>query len=210
MPIIDPGDDLVEQKNKLEPDGAWVWLLRIKLSATEYMRLARNAADVTFLSETWRAFPFNVTDIKETADGELATMNVLVEDVDGAIGSIVRKNDGLSDREVIVYKLPHDLAATPTDGGGKRNYLTWSTTVQAVSYSQRSVVFQLSGSSLVRIGGPAGIITRDACPYVFKDPNTCQYSGSGTFCDKSLDGTQGCLFYNNVINYGGSPGIPKQ
>lgn len=209
MPIIDPGDDLKIESNSMEPAGGWIWMAKITLSPTQVMRLARNTVDLTFLSETWRAFPFEVGDIKESSDGELTTMTLTVADVDGGIAKIVRQNDGLSDAEVVVYRVPAALFLMPTDGGGRRNYLAWLTTVAGVAFTRESVALQLSGASLMRFGAPVEKISRAACPYRFKDPDTCQYSGAGSSCDKTLDGTLGCLSYNNVVNYGGEPGIPS-
>lgn len=209
MPIGEFGDELVAEANSMEPEGAWIWLVKITLSPAQVMYLARNAEDVDFLSQTWRAFTFDVKDIRESADGELATMAVSIADVDGAIARIVRQHGGLSDAPVTVHKVPAALFATPTDGGGRRNYVTYSTTVQLTTYPKAAVVFQLSGASLMRFAAPVGKIVRAACPYVFRDPETCMAVTSETLCDHTLDGTKGCLHHNNVINYGGAPGVPK-
>lgn len=209
MPIIDPGTDIIAEKNKLAPDGAWVWLAQVEMGETEVTYWARNPTAVSFLSVTWNPMPFNVTDINESSDGELTSMKVLVFDRFGVVRPEVKKRDGLTDRQITLHKVPHSLIASPTDGSGKKNYITYIGRVQAVSYPQGRILFEVSGESIVRKGAPRGILTRDFCPYVFKDSVTCMASGNGPFCDKSIDGPAGCIFHDNVINFGGFLGIPE-
>lgn len=203
------GSDLILEKNKIVQSSAWVWLAQVEMSPTEVIRLAANNTDVTFLSETWTAFPFRVNDLTESNDGELPRFSVFCVDVTGGIKREVRKNNGLGDKKVTLFKVPSALLASPVDGSSRKNYLTWQSYVISTTYLNNGVSFQISSKPLIKVAGPRGKIVRGSCPYTFKDANTCQYSGAGTVCDKSLDGPQGCSFYDNVINYGGFPGVPK-
>jgi len=51
---------------------------------------------------------------------------------------------------------------------------------------------------------PAELYSRTRCRWRFRGPE-CGYTGAETECDRSLEA---CIARDNIIRYGGFPGIP--
>jgi lambda family phage minor tail protein L len=198
------GDNLRAEKNKRH-QGAYLWLAEVYMGDSEIVRVVSASEAVTFKTFTFQPFPFRVSDLNEETSGDLPTFRVSILDFTGVIDAEIRKNNDLGGNKVNLYKVPYTLIGTPVDGSSRENYRTWTGYVASTGYTKNGVSLTLESKVVTRVAGPRGKLTRHSCPFDFKGPQ-CKYAGVGNVCDKSLDGPQGCLFYGNVLNYGGFPG----
>lgn len=69
-----------------------------------------------------------------------------------------------------------------------------------------TVAFTVGAENPLSLRFPARDQFRDRCPWVYKGVR-CKYAGSLTSCDRTKNGANGCSAHNNVINFGGFPGV---
>lgn len=208
MPNVDPGSELRAEIAKLSPDGYVAWLAAVELFGGEVLRIARTQLPVTFLGEEWQPFPFDEPQIREDASGELISTRVGFVDPTGYIVDLIRKNNGLADRRVTLYKVPTALLNTPIDGMSRRNYLEHQFTVNSVTTSRTGATLELGAMSAVRLAVPQLLAGRNTCRWAYRGTE-CGYTGPLPTCDRTWDSANGCLAHDNAARTGLFPGIPR-
>ena len=98
------------EKNKLCSDGAYLVLLELTIPALpEPILLVRNTEDITWRGKTWTAFPFELSDVKQTSDGEIPELNLQVSNVNRIMQSYVEQAHGGVDSSVRLYVINSNL-----------------------------------------------------------------------------------------------------
>ena len=69
-----------------------------------------------------------------------------------------------------------------------------------------SIAFTVGAENPLTLRFPPRQQFPNRCFWKYRD-NRCQYTGSLPSCDYTEDGTNGCKAHNNIINYGGFPGL---
>lgn len=200
MPIDIPGE-INEDKNKLETQSAWLWLLDITVPGVEeVVRLVNNTEDKDYGGNTYTRCSFKLGPWEYKVSGELPqrTLNITniamteymlpyVEKYDGAVGSVV----------VIT---PVNSEHLDVDMSSKAMEFE----VLSASPAEEGIAFKL--------GAPSPLIQRlqkkyfaNYCRFVahFKGAE-CGYEGEETICDGTL---AQCKEYGNETRFGGEPGL---
>ena len=91
------------EKNKLCSDGAYLILLDINISNTDIvLHLVRNTEDITYNNILYQAFPFTLSDVKQTSDGEIPEITLQVSNVNRIVQSYVEQANGGNNSSVII------------------------------------------------------------------------------------------------------------
>jgi len=187
------------EKNKLAGEGAWIVLLKLILSDGTTLRLARNNEDVTWDSNTWTAFPFELDEAKESGKGEHQTITVKVGNVSRAIQAYMEDYDGGVGADVTLYVV-HSEHLDLTSAEIEESFIITS------SYSDSQwAYFDLSAPNQVFVLFPPFRYMKNFCRWSFKGTR-CGYSGAYNACNKTL---ADCRQRNNARYFGGFPGIPE-
>jgi phage-related protein len=194
----------VIEKNRIASDVAYLALLSIDVpdpttgAILETLRYVNNTEDVVVQGQTYTAVQFSIE--LTSASGETPSISLSFADYTQAVLS--KMNDyagGVGfNVKISVY------AANNLDGDPEVAEYFQVTAATAANYE---VSFTLGAESALTKQFPKRTQRRDFCPWVFKDANTCRYSGSLTSCDHTLDGTLGCRAHANVVNFGGMPAL---
>lgn len=194
----------VIEKNRIASDVAYLALLAIDVpdpttgAIVETLRYVNNTEDVVVGGQTYTAVQFSIE--LQSASGETPSISLTFFDYTQEVLS--KMNDyagGVGFNITISVIASNNLDGTPE--------ITEFFEVTAASASSYQVSFTLGAENALTKQFPKRIQRRDFCPWVFKDVNTCRYSGSLTTCDHTLDGTLGCRAHQNVINFGGMPNL---
>ncbi len=94
-------DDIITEKNRISTGSAWLVLLEVTLTDSTIFRLVKNDEDITFESNVYTAFNFQLDPTVQNSKGQIPTLTLRVSNVthllqakmqelSGAIGSTVR------------------------------------------------------------------------------------------------------------------------
>ena len=193
-----------EDKNALNSDAVFLVLLQIDIPSTETIRLVRNNENITWNGYTWIAFPFDFEDIS-VGKGEVPQYTLKLDNTSRIMEAYVQmydlylKQNGIDGNEITcnIYTVnSKDLANITPINNFRGKLSSWQTNSKEAS-------FMLSASNPFQKQFPPRKIFKNFCNWKFKSEQ-CGYTGSGTFCDKTL-GT--CRSYNNSQRFGGFAGV---
>lgn len=129
---------LILEKNKLSSTYPWLILLDITIPSTPSttIYLVRNTEDITFNGQTYTAFPFEVEATKETAKGQIPTVNLRVSNVTRAIQVYLEAYSGLVGQTVTMRVVNHNyLSESYTDLTFTFEILECTSNVQWVDFT---------------------------------------------------------------------------
>ena len=195
------------EKNKLNTDSSFLCLLDITIpSVAETVRIVNNNEDITWNSENYQAFPFDIDEISESANAELSQFSIKVGNANNIVGQYVRqyeayiKEFGFQAITCTLYVVnTKDL--DNTEPIYSTNLILSSSNVTAIE-----VTFTVSARDLFRVRTPLHRMFPNSCRFAFKSTQ-CGYIGSENNCDKTLFSCQG---YGNSDRYGGFPTITNE
>jgi len=190
---------IAEAKNKLNDTGAWLVLLEIDTPAlVDPLRLVRNTEDVTWDSETWTAFPFELDESKQDANGSIQTLSVRVSNIKRQIEKYVNDADGGSATTVTIRVV---YSAELTEDAVLEEVFT----VGTVKCTTDWVTFELEPNSFFTQRFPRNTFNRTKCRWDFKG-RECGYTGATySSCSNILSD---CIARGQTANFGGTPGLP--
>ena len=193
------GAALIPVKNSLENSSPFLVLAEIQFSG-ETIRLVRNEADITYLGQTWTAFPFEIDNIGEQGKEETPSVSLSVSNVSRAVQAYVEEYDGGIDADVIIRVVHADnLVGTEDDTA----LVVLEFVVTTCSANSKEVTFTLGATSPWRRRIPTYRMQKNFCRWKFKS-SQCGYSGAETTCKKTLTR---CRELSNSTRFGGFPGV---
>jgi len=189
-------------KNKLSDDGAWLVLLEIQFNdlAATILRLVRNTEDIVWDGETWIAYPFDLEEAKQSADGSVQSVALRVSNVLRSVQRYIESMDGMGAAVVIirvVYSNELDEAAVIEE--------TFS--VGKITCAAEWVSIELQPENFWARRCPRFTYTRQNCRWTFKSTE-CGYAGATTSCNKTLAACAAMAGGSNTGRFGGFPSIP--
>jgi lambda family phage minor tail protein L len=214
---------LIEASGKLRDTSPWVWLLEVEIPTsppTRY-RFAANPDAIVFAGQTYSPFPFAVGEIRTTAEGDIPTMDVTVDNAAPVIGFAVEEYAGLTGQPVRV------MIVNAADLTNPSSSIVEEAEIQSASVSASAVTFTLAAYSLYRLIIPAHRYVARGCRWVYGSAE-CGYElvtgatnavgGGFSFCRKSLaqcrqrgeDELARAVTVLHPKRFGGAPGIPRQ
>jgi lambda family phage minor tail protein L len=190
---------LIAEKNALGNSSPFLLLCEIQLTGVVTLRLVKNEANVTWDSQTWAAFPFDIDDMGEAGKGETPRVSLRVSNVSRAIQSYIEQYDGGVDSTVILRVVHADHLSS----GDSDVFCRLDFTVTGCTANAKEVVFSLGASNPWNRRIPLGRVRKNFCRWKFKG-NECSYGGLETTCDKTLTR---CRALGISRRFGGFPGV---
>lgn len=198
---------VADEKNKLNTDSSMLVMLEITIpSVTEVIRIVNNNEDITWNSQTWQRFPFDIDEISENANGETSQFAIKVSNINNVIGQYVRQYDvfvKVNGFQPITINL---IVVNTKDLANADPVYQTPVVLSKFSVNVLEVVFTVSAKDLYRINVPTHRMLSNSCRFRFKD-TSCAYGGGEASCDKTLTR---CRQLNNSTRYGGFPSIGNQ
>lgn len=191
------------EKNKVASANAWLVLLEVQfvdtdtglVVETEYV--ANNNEDVTYDSNVYQAYPFDIK-MKHEAAG-VPEVSLTAQDFQKILLGKMNLYSGATGSIVIMRVVNSgNLTAEPE--------LEENFEIIGSSANDYVVSFQLGAENILTRRFPNSAQMRDRCRWRYKS-SECGYVGAESSCDLSLQGANGCAFHNNTPNFGGYPGL---
>jgi len=138
----------------------------------------------------------------ETDDGtKIPALNINMGAVDQTIVSYIETQDALRRNRIRYVMVAADELANASACFVNTFYIDGC----AIDHGEEMAMFELTSRGAVAdVTVPLRRMRRDQCPYKYKNASTCQYAGGEATCRHTKDA---CASKDNVINFGGFPGI---
>jgi lambda family phage minor tail protein L len=201
------------EKNKLEPS-ALIFLYEFDVSGTPW-RIAEYDEDVTYMGQTYTAFPVQRDDITEDTSSQLGEFNISVANANRVVGGYLELYDGLIGSKVIITTV---FAASLGESGA---HLAEEFYVKQAVVNDRFAALTLAPKwDIMSFHLPGRTFEKNYCQWTYKGEGCYRLEAGGGYtapngfndtpnCDHMLDGPSGCEFHANEKRYGGFFAIPK-
>ena len=189
--------NLILEKNKLATTSAWLLLVEITLPSATVIRLARNNENVTFQSNTYTAFPFDIDSTKSSGQGEIPQVQLRVSNVTRLLQAYVEQYNGGVGFTVKITVVNSALLA--------ENYAELQMTFDVLACQSDSqwITFTLGAPNPLRRRYPLYRAIANHCNWTYKG-RECNYTGARATCKRTL---ADCQAHSNSARFGGRPGL---
>lgn len=162
---------------------------------------AEDKAQVTFDGQAYSPFPITYEHISEQSKGQIDSVEIRTSNVNRIVQSYLEQYD-LRNKKISIKTVWRDQLAD-ADAFIEDIYY-----IDSYTADEYSVVFLCTSKlDILNRQIPGRTYSRNACPFIFKDTETCQYVGAESTCNKTK---QQCQDYGNLIHFGGFPSIPSR
>lgn len=190
------------EKNKIDSDHFFVTLIDAHIKDSEgnavtTISIAQNSENVVFNGTTYQAANFEI-DISVENNTE-PSIRLTAQDQTRTLQQYIEAYDGLVDNEIVMTVVNTGALDRPAE-------ISETFKILSTSNNEYVVEFQLGTDSAVNKRFPQHRQFKDRCSWKYKGPR-CKYAGPMGSCSFTLFGTNGCVAHNNVINFGGFPGL---
>ena len=210
----------VMEKNELVSGNIWLWLYEIEVPTdppTRY-RFCRTTEQVTFRGNIYYPFPIQHEGQKETQAGDLPTITLTVSNVSREVMSVLEEHQGLLGQPCRII-----LVSAPALDTGEA-VIQQDFKIINLSATDEAITAGLGDISLYETMVPSQRMMRNYCRHQYRSA-ACGYAVPPTNenylsgCDKSYDGTNGCVAHGaseaaasrpvvHPQRFGGFRGIP--
>jgi len=200
-----PSSQTIHDKNAIVTAAVFLVLLEIDIPATDTIRLVNNTEDITWNGNVWQQFPFELEDINQGTDGSVPTWTVKISNVNRAIEQYLHRYDlylkqnGIDGNEITCVI----RVVNSNDLGNPEPITEQEALLSQPSTDATWATFRLSAKSPYNRQFPPRKILKTFCAWQFKGEK-CGYSGTATYCDKTLTT---CRLLDNSPRFGGFPGV---
>lgn len=209
-------DVVLEEKNKLYEDQAWLVLLHItNPEETQNLRLCLNTEDVLFDGDIYLKSNFEIGTIPEATSGTLPKIPLKVQNVDRVMGQLVENDPNFGSNwkvNIMIVNQKH-LGVSPEYD--PIDIISNDFVVIDVTTTFSHVVFNLGVKNPMRIQFPAGKYNPASCQRTFNNKFTgCDYANKGksgtsfTQCSKTIEDCQARFDELRTNNEGKKIGLP--
>lgn len=191
----------IAEKNKVATASATIVLLEIQLDALT-IRLAANNEDISWSSQTWQAFPFEIDTLDEAGQGEIPSIVVKVSNETTEIQQYLEAEDGAMGATVVI-RVINTEASSSTEAE-----LELSLVVETVDWDEHLISFRLTGPNCLSRRVPDRRYLKDFCPFAYGGIR-CGVSTATMATYPTCNGTRAnCLERGNSTRFGGFPWMP--
>ena len=167
----------------------------------ENLTFARNNENVVFDGVTYTKAGIDFQPIGENLQGEIDLVDISVLNVSRLIQSYLEQYD-LSDKKIRIRFVWANKLSDP------QAFLDYTFYVDSYHSTDTDAHFVCTTKlDLQERSLPGEIVMRNHCTHkIFKDPNTCGYTGPETECNRTK---QRCKELGNFSRFGGCPSMPS-
>jgi len=193
---------VIDQKNDLGSTDAIVVALQLDIpSLAEPIRLVRNNENITWDSQVWQSFPFEIDEISETATNEVPSVAITLANASRAMEMYVSQYDAWLKENAHQPIIATIHVLSTADLANTNAILSMSFEISSFNSSAQVMTFNLTQKNLYIKSFPPNKITRK-CHFKFGSTE-CGVLTGGT-CNKTL---ADCRRHNNSVRFGGYPSV---
>mgnify|MGYP003394431837 CR=1 FL=1 len=200
----------ISEKNKLVADSVFLVALKITIPGiVNPVRIVNNSENVTWLGETWVAFPFTINEISE-ATGEVPRVDIQISNVSRVMDVYLEfydayiKANGYTPITVNIYVINTAVIANNGYADPEVEHIFELKQPKADS---KWATFTLGASNPYNRRFPQNRILKNHCRFRFKGTDGhCGYTEAETSCNHTL---ARCRELINSPRFGGFPGVGK-
>lgn len=189
------------EKNSLESDNPWILLFDIKKDGQLIASLCRNTENVQYNGKTYTAFPIKLEEIDENSDGSVSTFTIMFSNLESIFSAVIQQYNGFTDCEI-------EMTCIFVENDTSSNTFIFSTQYKTGNSIDDGdwlkVTCETFNPHQKQI--PRATLRKTLCRYKDFKGERCQYSGTETWCDRSL---ARCSQLGNEAFFGGSPNIGR-
>lgn len=200
MPLSSLSTDGLSEKNKLVSE-PWVILMEVIYPSEPSIRLAWNTENVSWDGETWQAATFDLGDVEQSKDAEVATVDLTISDIERKITPLLDKYNGGVGADVWI-RLVHSAHLDNTSPEVEEKYEIIDTSIDHLA----NIKFTLGAENLSNHQSPPNRFIKGHCRYQEFKGSLCGYSGAETECSRTFEQ---CRSYSNQARFGGFPGVGR-
>lgn len=194
-------------KNRIASNVVYLMLLEVDITdpdggqVIETVYAAMNNEPWDFQGHTYEAIPFEVqlTQEKETAPVAQLVVYDLGQIFQAALQAYGRGISWPTRFKVINIENPTPCVEIEQD------FMITAATARADEFA---ITFTLSAENPLTLRFPPRQQFRDRCYWIYKGPQ-CGYAGDLPTCSYMKDDANGCKAHNNLVNFGGFPGLGR-
>lgn len=188
---------LRQAKNSIDSDSPWLILLDIVLNNGPTYNIVNNNEDVEFQNKVYTAFPFKLEPPKETSQGDIPKLKLMVSNITRVIQTNMEELNGGIGSIVTLYIVNYDLLDEDY------SELTMDFEVLASACDAQWITFELGAPNPLRRRFPTDRYIANHCNFQYKSAE-CGYGGNLTTCKRTLTD---CRAHGNSVRFGGFPGL---
>lgn len=156
--------------------------------------------DIIFSGETYTAFPIKMGKVSTNNTNQVDRTSLTVPNINLLMSSYSESYD-LNGSRVDINKIYLDTNGQPPSNNN--DFISmFSGHIEEINYNEKA----LEAIIVSKLDIPMGIFPRRtyqrSCNWIFKDTDTCNYSGERTICNKTITD---CIIRANIARYGGFP-----
>lgn len=195
----------IQDKNALTTDAVFLLLLEINIPDTDTIYLVNNTEDITWNSNTYLHFPFEIDEIPETSSGETTQFEIKVANANRVMEKYLQDYDlYLKTNGIDGNSITCTLSVVNTkDIDNTEAILSVDGILGQAATTPQWATFTFTAKNINSKQFPNRKIFKNFCGFKFKDER-CGYTGTGLVCDKTLTT---CRAYNNSPRFGGFIGV---
>jgi phage-related protein len=221
------------ERHKIASGEPWLLLMDLAWpptaapSAQTHVRFVRDLNPFTFDAgdgngpQEYTPFNFQMGDLTVSSNGSVPDVEVTASNVMRALQATIEQYAGIVGAQLYLY------AVNTANPLGEPD-LTLAFTVKQTTSDAKLVHFKLGASSPLRRLFPINMYRPNWCIWQYNSPALqaataaaiaagkplvdppgvqCGYVGTMTTCSHTIDGATGCQAHNNLLRFGGFPGI---
>jgi phage-related protein len=217
------------ERHKLASGDPFLMLLLIQYPGSadptatqQYVRLVRDLNPLNFDAgdglgpQEYTPFNFELGEIGISTNSSVPTLDLKASNVMRALQTVIEQYSGLVGANATL------MVVSTANPAGEPDLAMNFTVTQAIC-DPKKVTLKLGASSPMRRLFPLYMYRPNYCMWSYNSPalqaqaaadpsfrnpgKQCGYSGSMTSCTKTIDGSAGCQAHNNVLRFGGHPGV---
>lgn len=204
------------ESGKLHSADPWVELWQIRINSTQVFYACGHPTAVTFNGITYNPYWIERTNDERDTHGTIPILKVSVGNLDSEVSAFLQAGDLLG--QTVVRQLVQ-LGLT----GDVNSYVEDRWKILDAELVEFAVIFRLGLTNPLELPFPRRRIQRNRCDFVYGG-TLCGYnisrSGALATCDKTFDGTAGCIAHgddeaaagiprDHPRNFGGEPGLAQ-
>lgn len=163
---------LIAEKNKIESEGAWVFLVHLTSPDNTYdLKFARNTEDVIYEGDTYQAFPFEMSEAQEDGTGKVLGISLQVSNVDRIAQSYIEQDETFGSNWDVRLILVHTELVNTEDF----TPLMYKFKSKSVICNKEYATFSLGLANPFRIQIPSQKYSPISCQRTFNDGRGCPY-----------------------------------
>ena len=217
------------ERHKLSSNEPFLLLMQIQYPGSadptaeqQYIRLVRDTDSIMFDAgdgngpQLYTPFNFELGEIGISTNSSVPTLDLKASNIMRALQGVLEQYSGIVGGNVTLF------AVSTANPAGEAD-LSMNFTVTQTTSDPKQVTIKLGASSPMRRLFPLFMYRPNYCMWQYNSPalqaqaaanpsfrnpgKQCGYSGSLTGCTKTIDGDNGCQAHNNVLRFGGHPGV---